>query len=524
MSGKPKLYAVKPPPLPRSAAAPPLLDATDALASEDTGARRRDKFRVGRYEVNALLAHGGMAKVHLGRVLGAAGFSRVVAIKRLLPQFAEDPEFEAMLVEEAQVAARIRHPNVVPTLDVVASEGELLLVMEYVHGETLARLVTAARAEGGVPRGIALAIVCDALHGLHAAHEAKDRQGRALEVVHRDMSPQNVIVGVDGVARVIDFGIAKAATSVDTTRAGLVRGKAAYMAPEQLFSAALTRRADLYAMGVVLWELLTGERLFPGGSRPDLLKKAEGDIASPRQRVPSLPAELDRITMCALATNEADRYADAQQMAAELERTGLVAPRSEVAVWVERLAAQALAKRSKLVEAVEATARSVPPPAPAPVSSHESATGALNPIVAPIPAPGAVPASAFARHRAKLAGAAVALLAFAVLGVSLTRHTPAPEPSKTAIPPEIAAPAPTGVTAAPQAKATTPVPDDQVPEKAATSTPEAARTPAPPPDAALAKPSAATKTSTKTKARSKNCNPPYTVDAKGRRRYKAECF
>ncbi|HEX5100032.1 MAG TPA: serine/threonine-protein kinase, partial [Polyangiaceae bacterium] len=379
MNGKPKLYAVTPPPLPKTKPAPPLLDATDALANEDTGARRRDRFRVGRYEVNALLAHGGMAKVHLGRVLGAAGFSRVVAIKRLLPQFAEDPEFEAMLVEEAQLAARIRHPNVVPTLDVVASEGELLLVMEYVHGETLARLVTAARAEGGVPRGIALAIVCDALHGLHAAHEAKDRQGRALELVHRDMSPQNVIVGVDGVARVIDFGIAKAATSVNTTRDGLVRGKAAYMAPEQLFSEALTRRADLYAMGVILWELLTGERLFPGGTRPDLLKKAEGKIDRPRDRLPAVPAELDALTMRALETNEADRFADALVMAAELERTGLVAPRSEVAAWVERLAAEALAKKSKLVEAVEATARSVPPPAPAP--SLESASGALNPIV-----------------------------------------------------------------------------------------------------------------------------------------------
>ena len=166
------------------------------------------------------IAAGGMATVHFGRLLGPVGFSRTVAIKRLHPQLARDPDFVAMFVDEARLAARIRHPNVVPTLDVVATEGELFLVMDYVPGESLSRLLRASRASGLVPPRIASAIFCGALHGLHAAHEATDERGTPLGIVHRDVSPQNILIGSDGVPRVLDFGVAMAAGRAQATGPG----------------------------------------------------------------------------------------------------------------------------------------------------------------------------------------------------------------------------------------------------------------------------------------------------------------
>src|SRR5580700_4657373 len=164
---------------------------------------------IGRYAIFGKIASGGMASVHFGRLLGAAGFSRTVAIKRLHPHLADEPEFLSTLIDEARLAARIHHPNVVPTLDVESAEGELLVVMEYVRGESLARLLRAESARGRrLPLSIASAIVIGALHGLHAAHEATSDRGAPLGIVHRDVSPHNILVGVDGMARVIDFGVA----------------------------------------------------------------------------------------------------------------------------------------------------------------------------------------------------------------------------------------------------------------------------------------------------------------------------
>src|ERR1022692_1337015 len=161
---------------------------------------------IGRYALYGKIAQGGLATVHLGRLLGPVGFARTVAIKRMHSQFAEDPEFVSKFLDEARLAARIRHPNVVPTLDVVATDGELFLVMDYVQGETLARLQRLLKAQGKtIPLPIVAALFSGILHGLHAAHEAKNERGEPLGMVHRDVSPQNVIVGTDGVPRVLDF-------------------------------------------------------------------------------------------------------------------------------------------------------------------------------------------------------------------------------------------------------------------------------------------------------------------------------
>ena len=228
------------------------------------GIRTRESARTleGRYVLFDEIAAGGMATVHFGRQSGAAGFSRTVAIKRLHPNLAKDPEFVAMFLDEARLVARIRHPNVVPTIDVVATEGEVFVVMEYVHGESLARLRTAMAQAGRVadPRIVA-SVISGVLHGLHAAHEAKSEVGQPLNIVHRDVSPQNILVGIEGISRVLDFGVAKAIGRVQSTREGQIKGKLAYMAPEQLQGGHVTRRADIYAVAAVTWEAFTGQRL-----------------------------------------------------------------------------------------------------------------------------------------------------------------------------------------------------------------------------------------------------------------------
>jgi len=204
-----------------------------------------------------------MATVHLARQRGAVGFARTVAVKRLRPQFAEDPDFVAMFLDEARLAARIHHPNVVTTLDVVATGGEVFLVMEYVQGESLSRLFrTAVEKEQRIDPRFAATILASVLHGLHAAHEAVSEDGEALNIVHRDVSPQNILVGVDGVARVLDFGVAKAAIRTQATRDGQLKGKLSYMSPEQILGEEVTRQADIYSASVVLWEALTMRRAF----------------------------------------------------------------------------------------------------------------------------------------------------------------------------------------------------------------------------------------------------------------------
>jgi len=310
---------------------------------------------IGRYALYGAIASGGMATVHFGRLLGPVGFTRTVAVKRLHAHLAKDPDFVSMFLDEARLAARVRHPNVVPTLDVVSENGELFLVMEYVQGESLSRLVRAARDDGvELPLPVLAAIVVGMLHGLHAAHEATNERGEPLDLVHRDVSPQNVLVGVDGVARVLDFGVAKAVGRLHTTRDGSVKGKPAYMAPEQLFRGTVDRRADIYAAGVVLWELLTGERLFTGDSESAIIASVmEGAVEPPSKRRAGLSDVLDDVTMRALSRDPSARFGTARQMARELEERVAIASPAVVGEWVEQLASDALGDRSRLVSSIE---------------------------------------------------------------------------------------------------------------------------------------------------------------------------
>lgn len=311
----------------------------------------------GRYALFDEIAAGGMATVHLGRLLGPVGFSKTVAIKRLHPHLARDPEFVSMFLDEARLAARIHHPNVVSTLDVVAIEGEVFLVLDYVQGESFSRLLKATRARQlRVDPRVVGSVVVNTLHGLHAAHEASDEHGHPLGIVHRDISPQNVIVGTDGVARVLDFGVAKAAGRLQSTRDGQLKGKLAYMAPEQVRGDPVDRRTDIYSAAVVLWEGLVGRRLVQGSNEGQVLAAVlAGGFPAPSALVSGLPPGIDQVVMRALDPSIERRFATAREMAIAVERALGVASPYEVGEWVQAVAQDALAMRAARVREMEST-------------------------------------------------------------------------------------------------------------------------------------------------------------------------
>ena len=313
---------------------------------------------LGRYVLYGEIARGGMASVHVSRLRGPVGFARTVAIKRLHPHYASNPDVVSMFLEEARLAARVRHPNVASVLDIVEHDREIFLVMDYVHGESLARLWD---ADQPIDPRLAAGVMTQALLGLHAAHEATDERGSALGIVHRDVSPQNILVGDDGVVRVVDFGIAKAiARSSGKTTIGMIKGKLTYMAPERLSDQpCIDRRADIFSAGVVLWELLTGRRLFEGTDVEVIDQLLHHQPKAPSAYRPGLNEHLDGICMCALGLEPDARYATARDMAVDLERSVPTAGALEVSAWIEARAGRALRERAALVAEVERACRDV---------------------------------------------------------------------------------------------------------------------------------------------------------------------
>lgn len=315
--------------------------------------------QLGRYEVLTQLASGGMAGVYVARAKGVAGFERLVAVKVLHPHLAYEDEFISMFLDEARLAARIRHPNVVGTLDISDTQGDgFFLVMEYIEGDHLgALLAAAARAGERVPTPIVARIVLDALHGLSAAHELTDETGDRLELVHRDISPHNVMVGVDGIGRLTDFGVAKAEKRLTSTRAGHFKGKLAYMAPEQASTGHADQRSDLFAMGILLWESLTGRRLFRADNNAATLTKIlQEPIPSVSELVPEL-APFDALLKRALTREPDERFQSAEEFAEALEKLarehGGVASVRAVGAEVRKWLAEKLdAQRERIREAM----------------------------------------------------------------------------------------------------------------------------------------------------------------------------
>ncbi len=437
---------------------------------------------VGRYSIEDELARGGMASVHLGRLRGDAGFGRTVAIKRLHPQHAKDRAFVAMLVDEARLVSRIRHENVVPILDVVQEAGELFLVMEYVAGATVSQLLARAREAGQprIPAPIAVAIACGVLRGLHAAHTARDAHGEPLGIVHRDVSPQNVMVGLDGVPRVLDFGVARAEGRVQETREGVAKGKLPYMAPEQIRGGALGPAADVYAGATVLWEMLVGERYVRGTHPAEIAERVLFATArAPSAAGADVPATLDEVVLRGLARTASARWESAQAMASALESALTPALASEVGAWVEGLVGEELAAKQKRVEEL-ATIVDASSAEGEERSGRRSGSGSER------------PRSARPRWVFPAMGLAAVLAVASLVHRMGSGASAAPPPTK----PKSSAPPPT---------------------------PPPSPPPTPPPASSATPPATATASASTTRPTGP-CDRPWTLDSGGHKIYKRECL
>ncbi|HLM75535.1 MAG TPA: serine/threonine-protein kinase, partial [Polyangiaceae bacterium] len=274
-----------------------------------------------KYRLIAELGHGGMAEVFLAVASGPAGFNKLVVIKQIRAELADDPEFLNMFLDEARLAARLSHPNVVQTNEVGHIGNRYFIAMEYLDGQPLNRILQRfKRDNAGMPLGMHMRILVDVLAGLHHAHELADYDGTPLEVVHRDVSPHNVFVTYDGQIKVVDFGIAKAMNSSSETRAGVIKGKVAYMSPEQARGDKVDRRSDIFAVGVMLWEAMTGQRLWKGLTDVAMLHRIiKGDIPSPKTIKGDLSEKMVEVCMKALAPTREDRYESAADFQSALE-------------------------------------------------------------------------------------------------------------------------------------------------------------------------------------------------------------
>lgn len=320
-----------------------------------------------------------MGSVFVALMRGPAQFSRLVAIKCLHTRWLDDPKYVARFISEVKLSTRIRHPNVVQTLDVVKEAGELFLVMEYVDGVTLSALLAdGGRFERPLPIALVIGIMSSVLRGLHAAHEATDENGEPLHIVHRDVSPQNIMVGRNGHVQVLDFGAAKAVDHSQHTAAGVLVGKLAYMAPEQVKGERSSPRSDVFAAGVVLWEALVNKRLFydPALARSELLHALVlKPVTRPSALRPGVSAALDAVVRKALDRNPNRRFQSALDFANALEAAGAAtghppAPSAAIAGWVAEVCATRLVEKDELLRSGMAAAHeqeevSEPTPTPA---------------------------------------------------------------------------------------------------------------------------------------------------------------
>lgn len=314
---------------------------------------------VGRYSIYQPFASGGMATVHLAHMTGSAGFSRVVAVKRMKPEFAHDSSFATMFQDEATLAARVLHPNVVATLDVVRDQGELMIVMEYVRGIALRQLMEGAfNGAYRIPVDMALSIMGGVLEGLHAAHTVRGDDGKLLGLVHRDISPPNILVGRDGVPKIVDFGIAKAFSKLHVTATHEVRGKLSYMPPERLLQRPSDHRGDIFACGVVLWEMLAARKRYVGANVGDVANAIlTTDPPALHNLRADVPSELDRVLLRATARDPEARYGTAEAMLADLERLGNFASKRALSLWLGDVAATLLGEHEDLTRKIRAQHR-----------------------------------------------------------------------------------------------------------------------------------------------------------------------
>ncbi len=393
-----------------------------------------------------------MADVFLAVDTGPAGlgFSKLVVIKRLREDLSQDPDFVAMLVDEARIAARLNHPNVVQTIEIGEADGQYFLAMEYLDGQPLRRIANRANASGGLPHRLHFAAIADVLCGLHHAHQLTDYDGGPLHIVHRDVTPHNVFVTYDGQVKVVDFGIAKAVGRASETRHGMIKGKAPYMAPEQARAGPVDRRADIYSVGVMLWEAATRKRMWAHAiDEGEIIRSLiRGKVpASPRSVDPTVPEAIDAMCVRALAINPEERYATAAEFEAELstflEQSANRASARELGRYVAELFAETRLESRKIIESqltqliapnvASFKTVSFPPPSLTPSRSVQIAMASVSqrapkiivsdpppPPAAPDPAlgPGTdLPSTRRAQTSPRTIG--IAVLGFAALGLAV---------------------------------------------------------------------------------------------------------
>jgi serine/threonine protein kinase len=323
------------------------------MNADNANASRGGTYFLGRYRVVDEIGVGGMASVHLARMDGPGGFQKWVAIKRIHPHLVEDEGFVHMFLDEARIAARISHPNVAQVFDLGKHEDTYWIAMEYLHGEPLREVMRRTEELGQpMPPEIACRVIADAAEGLHSAHELVGKNGEKLGLVHRDVTPHNLFVTYDGSTKVVDFGIAKFSSRMASTRAGTLKGKLAYMSPEQVGGEQVDRRTDVFALGVVLWELTTGQRLFRMDSDLDTLAKVqECNVPRPTQLVKGYPIDLEKIVMKTLAKNKNERYKTARELSRALQallmKRGLFIASDEVAGYTQSIFSDRIRKREE---------------------------------------------------------------------------------------------------------------------------------------------------------------------------------
>ncbi|MEM1031922.1 MAG: serine/threonine-protein kinase [Myxococcota bacterium] len=315
--------------------------------------------KIASYELLGKLARGGMGTVFMARRAGTAGFQRLFAIKVIHEHLADSEECIEMFLDEARLSARLHHTNVVPVVDVGEASGRHYVVMDYVEGTSLGYLLK--QSPDDRPAGTVAKIIADFLRGLHAAHELTDEDGNPMHLVHRDVSPPNVLVGVDGVGRISDFGIAKAEARLSTTRTGLRKGKLAFMAPEQIVDDTIDRRTDIFAAGATLWTALAGEPLFHGSNDASTINNLLTlEIPKPSTSRLAPPTPFDRICLKALMRDPDARYQTAEEMADELMAAVRSADENtaarDVSEWVKRVAGKTLARRKAMIASAAAPA------------------------------------------------------------------------------------------------------------------------------------------------------------------------
>lgn len=335
------------------------------------------QFVGGRYQLIAQLGGGGMADVYLAKLTGKSGFAKLAVVKRLKTAEDDDPEVSRMFADEARLCARLNHPGIVQTFEVGEDTTGPFLVMEYIEGQPLGRIRSrATRRKSAVPRNIALKILRDTVAALAYAHELVDHDGTPLALVHRDVSPENIMVTYAGLTKLVDFGVAKTAASLSQTRAGVLKGKVAYMAPEQARSDVnIDERADLFAVGLILWETLTARRLWDGLSEAKVFERLLDPVPLPRPREidPDIEEDFDEICARAMAKDKEARYRTANDLLDALEaasaKHNLHASDREIGQYVSKLFE---AERTRVRELVSGAMGKKDAAAPGPPGSRGS--------------------------------------------------------------------------------------------------------------------------------------------------------